>query len=169
MTSWMLLVKYFKSIDKQQIVVGLWSNYIVQSEGKVNCLPVGNMSNIFAKFSLLLLSPRSNTFLSYTGKKLLLRINCRNSVVDVSFGLGITWSFSITTIKVKEVMNLREKEKGDRGKKRIGEIMEFLYYFKTKTIIWKKNPHLSKFAFRQLLSFCSFVLFMFYFPQLKFF
>lgn len=32
-------------------------------------------------------------------------------------GLGITWSYSITTIKVKEVMTLREKEKGDGGRK----------------------------------------------------
>lgn len=82
-------------------------------------------------------------------------------------GLGITWSFFITTIKVKEVMNLREKEKGDRGKKReLGKLWNF-YIISKQKLLYEKRTHISKFAFRQLLSFCSFVLSMFYFPQLK--
>lgn len=119
------------------------------------------MSNMFAKFSLLLLSPRCYTFLSYTGKKAHLRISCRNSVVDVSFGPGHHMVFLITTIKEKEVMNLREKEKGDGEKKRIRKIMEF-YIISKQKLLYEKEPT-SQFAFRQLLSFCSFVLFLFYF------
>lgn len=120
------------------------------------------MSNMFAKFSLLLLSPRCYTFLSYTGKKPHLRISCRNSVVDVSFGSGHHMVFLITIIKEKEVMNLREKEKGDGGKKENWENYGIFILFPNKNYYMKKEPT-SQFAFRQLLSFCSFVLFLLYF------
>lgn len=55
-------------------------------------------------------------------------------------GLGITWSFFITTIKVKEVMNLREKEKGDRGKKENWGNYGIFILFQNKNYYMKKEP-----------------------------
>lgn len=59
-------------------------------------------------------------------------------------------------------MNLREKEKGDGGKKENWENYGIFILFPNKNYYMKKEPT-SQFAFRQLLSFCSFVLFLLYF------